>query len=136
MARQGAAVDHLLRDPTSTSVVAVAIPEQMAVSETLGLRAALHQELGIQLNAVVANRVFSPRFSARDAAALASAPDDPAVRSARWLDARTRAHQAHLARLREGLDEVTCTTLPFVFKGDLHRGDIKHLARLLGASLL
>jgi len=136
VARQGAAIDHLLRDPVSTSVVAVATAEQMAVSETLALRTALTEELGIRLKAVVANRVFPSRFSSKDAAALASAPDDPAVRSARWLDARARTQRAHLARLRRGLDGVPTTTLPFVFKGELDRGDIEHLARLLEASLL
>ena len=40
-------------------VVAVATAEQMAVSETLALRAALRGEFGIELDAVVVNRVFS-----------------------------------------------------------------------------
>ena len=136
VARQGAAIDQLLKDPMLTSVIAVATPEQMAVSETLSLRTALTEELGIGLNAVVANRVFSSRFSSKDAAALLSAPDDPAVRSARWLDARARTQRAHLARLRRGLDGVPSTTLPFVFKGELDRGDIEHLSRLLESSLL
>ena len=41
------------------SVVAVATPEQMAVSETLGLRRPSRSELGIERDAIVVNRIRS-----------------------------------------------------------------------------
>lgn len=59
VARHGEAIDRMLRSPGSVGVVAVATPEQMAVSETLGLRAALGSELGIELDAIVVNRIRS-----------------------------------------------------------------------------
>ena len=73
----------MLRDRCSTGVIAVATPEQMAVSETLDLRRVLAERLDIALEGVIVNRVLPGRFSAADARTLASAPDDPAVRSAR-----------------------------------------------------
>src|SRR5262249_56353837 len=55
VARQGAAIDRMLRDRRSTGVIAVATPEQMAVSETLDLRRTLAESLDIGLDAVVVN---------------------------------------------------------------------------------
>jgi anion-transporting ArsA/GET3 family ATPase len=135
VARQSTAIDRLLTDVGSTAVIAVATPEQMAVSETLGLRAALRERLGISLSGVVVNRVFPSPFSAQDRVRLQSAPDDPAVRAARWLDARARAQQTQLARLQEGLDAVSSTTLPFLFSGELERSDIEQLSCRLERSL-
>ncbi|MDQ2895027.1 MAG: P-loop NTPase [Actinomycetota bacterium] len=53
IARQGAAIDRMLRDPRLTRVIAVCTPEQMAVSETLGLRAWLAEEQGIALDSAL-----------------------------------------------------------------------------------
>jgi hypothetical protein len=39
---------------------------------------------------VVVNRVLPARFSPEDGLALAAAPDDPAIRSARWFHARAQ----------------------------------------------
>jgi anion-transporting ArsA/GET3 family ATPase len=131
VARQGAAIDHTLRDRRSTGVIAVAAPEQMAVSETLELRHALAERLKIALEGVVVNRVLPARFSAAEARTLAGAPDDPPVRSARWFAASARAQRAQLARLRRGLGGVPGKTLPFLFGDILDRPDVETLARKL-----
>jgi hypothetical protein len=70
----------------------------MSVSEALGLRELLVDQFGLGLEGAVVNRMFPSRFSAREAAELESAPDDPAVRSARWFHARARAQLARLRR--------------------------------------
>ena len=134
VARQAVAIERMLRDPNAVGVIAVATPEQMAVSETLTLRASLTERLGIELDAVVANRVLPSRFTAADALALARAPDDPAVRSARWFAARAKAHRAQLARLRRGVAPARCTTVPFQFVAALGRDDIQRFADLLRAA--
>ena len=131
VARQGAAIDRMLRDRRSTGVIAVAAPEQMAVSETLDLSRTLAESLEIALEGVVVNRVLPARFSAADARTLAGAPDDPPVRSARWFAARTRAQRAQLARLRRGLRGVPGMTLPFSFSPDLGQTEVEALARKL-----
>jgi anion-transporting ArsA/GET3 family ATPase len=131
VARQGATIDRMLRDHRSTAVVAVAMPEQLAVSETLGLQAALMEQFGMGLNAVVVNKVFSSPFSPKERVQLEAAPDAFAARSARWLEARARAQHAHLARLRNSVEGVPRATLPFLFKGELERGDIEDLARVV-----
>jgi anion-transporting ArsA/GET3 family ATPase len=128
VARQGAAIDRMLRDRHATGVIAVATPEQMAVSETLDLRRTLAESLEIALEGVVVNRVLPARFNAADARALASAPDDPPVRSARWFAARARAQRAQTARLRRGLGGVPAMTLPFLFGDDLGPAQVEALA--------
>ncbi len=82
------------------------------------------------------NRLFPSRFSVADGVALASAPDDPAVRSARWFHARARTQQAQLGRLRRGLEGVRCTTLPFLFTANVDRADVERLVGVLDRSLL
>ena len=129
VARQGAAIEGLLHDPRRTAVLAVAAPEQMAVTETLGLRDRLAGDLGIALDGVVVNRMMRSRLHGAGAQALAAAPgDDPAVRSARWLEERARIQRAQLARLRRGLDGVRCTTLPFLFCTEFGRAEVDALA--------
>ena len=128
VARQGAAIDRMLCDRRLTGVIAVATPEQMAVSETLDLRRVLAERLDIALEGVIVNRVLPGRFSAADARTLASAPDDPAVRSARWFAARARAQRAQIERLRRGLRGLPGLTLPFCFSADLGRAEVEALA--------
>jgi hypothetical protein len=89
------------------------------------------ERFGIELDAVVANRVFPSRFTSEDVVTLAGAPQDPAIESARWFAARARAQPTQLARLRRGLAQARCTTLPFVFKAELEPVDVERFADLL-----
>ena len=134
VARQAGTVERTLRDPDAVGVVAVATPEQMAVSETLALQTSLAERFGIELDAVVANRVFPSRFSSEDALALSHAAEDPAVRSARWFAARAKAQRTQLARLRRGVAPAHLTMLPFRFEGELERADVERFADLLGSA--
>ena len=134
VARQADRVGRMVRDSRAVGVVAVATPEQMAVSEALALQTSLAKRFSIELDAVVANRVFPSRFTSADAVALSRAPEDPAVRSARWFAARARAQRAQLARLRRGVTPARCTTLPFRFEAELERADVERFADLLGAA--
>ena len=134
VAKQAGAIERMLRDSHVVGVVAVATPEQMAVSEALALQTSLADRFGIRLDAVIANRVFPSRFSSKDALALSRATDDPAVRSARWFAARASAQRGQLARLRRGVAPVHCTTLEFRFKAELTRGDVERFADLLASA--
>jgi anion-transporting ArsA/GET3 family ATPase len=134
VARQADTVERTLRDPHAVGVVAVATPEQMAVSEALALQTSLADRFGIELDAVIANRVLPSRFTSADALALSRAAEDPAVRSARWFAARAKAQRAQLARLRRGVAPARLTTLPFRFETELDRADVERFADLLGSA--
>jgi anion-transporting ArsA/GET3 family ATPase len=94
----------LLEDPEHTGVLLVAIPEEMAVSETLETHAAV-DDLGIAVARPVLNRVWPRRFSGTEAdaiAALRKAGDDPLLAAASLEINFRREAERHLARLRRG----------------------------------
>jgi anion-transporting ArsA/GET3 family ATPase len=111
--------------------VVVATAEQMAVSEALGLQASLSERFGVEVGAVVVNRLLPARFSPEDGLALAAAPDDPAIRSARWFHARAQEQRVALERLVGRMEGVQCITLPLLFEAELGLGHLEHLADLL-----
>jgi hypothetical protein len=113
------AVNAALVDPARSAVVAVALPGELAVSETLELEHRVGDRLGRGLDAIVVNSVWPRRITARDASRIAAADGAlaPAVEhAARAANERVRTQQAQLARLRrDGIARVH--TLPFVFSG-------------------
>jgi anion-transporting ArsA/GET3 family ATPase len=104
IARQASTIDALVTDPRRTAVVAVARPEEMPVNETLQLRGALEEEVGLGLTLAVANRVTPGRFSAADARALEACDGGAPVRAVLRSHRRAHAQRAQVARLRRGLD--------------------------------
>lgn len=135
VARQAQAIDRSLHDPHTTAVVAVATPEQMPVSEAIGLRDTLAAQLGIGLHAVVVNRLFPRRFTAAEAALLADAPSDPAIDAARWYHSRAVSQGSQMTRLRRALPGVSRITLPQLFSGEVDGAGIGRLAGRLAGRL-
>src|SRR5690606_3326108 len=86
----------------ATAVNLVALPEELVVTETAELAAAL-RELAMPLGSTFLNRHVEPRFSRleRDALAATSSPaiDPFAAAAATWSGRADRA-AVHLARLR------------------------------------
>jgi len=130
-ARQADRIERALSDNADVGAVVVATAEQMAVTEAVGLRAALSERFGVEVGAVVVNRLLPARFSPEDGLALAAAPDEPAIRSARWFQARAQAQRGELERLVGQLEAVPCITLPLLFEAELGPVHIAHLADLL-----
>ncbi|HVP01104.1 MAG TPA: ArsA-related P-loop ATPase [Solirubrobacteraceae bacterium] len=103
IARQASTIDALVTDPRRTAVVAVARPEEMPVNETLQLRGALEDQVGLPLTLAVVNRVTPGRFTAAEVRTLAGCAQGPAVRAVLRSQQRSRAQRAQVARLRRGL---------------------------------
>jgi hypothetical protein len=115
------AVDAALLDPARSAVVAVALPGELAVSETLELERWIGDRVGRALDAIVVNGVWPRRISAADADRVAAADGalDPALlHAARAGNVRVRTQQAQVARLRRDA-AARVHTLPFVFSGVL-----------------
>jgi anion-transporting ArsA/GET3 family ATPase len=136
----------LLKDPARTALVVVAIPEEMAVVETLEFHAVATGELGMEPAAVVLNRCHEQRFSRQEEAEIlrliadgASGTLEPGIPLAAGLRAgrrqirRRRLTRLYQGRLRRGLP-VPVATLPYLFRESLGPGDIDELARLLEAA--
>jgi anion-transporting ArsA/GET3 family ATPase len=127
--RQAGQIHATLSDPRRTAVVAVATPEEMPVNETLDLRDAVRDRMGLDLALVVVNGVVPDRFSAEEVQRLEQLDSEP-VRAALWSHARARAQRNQLRRLRAGLDESP-VRLPFVFDTELSADAIGAFADLL-----
>jgi anion-transporting ArsA/GET3 family ATPase len=132
--RQATKVSELLADPQRSAYVAVALPEEMPVNETLDLQRRLPQAVGHGLDAIVVNGMWPERFSAAEAQALRAAsvnghdPDAaPALQAALAAHERARAQRTHLRRLRREA-EAPVVTLPFVFERELGLPDYERLA--------
>lgn len=92
----------LLADHDHTGVLLVAIPEDMAVSETLEARSTI-EGLGLRLERPVLNRVWARRFSAADSeaiAALRARADEPLLAAAGLQMNARREAERHLKSLR------------------------------------
>jgi anion-transporting ArsA/GET3 family ATPase len=140
IARRADVIHTFVTDPERTGVVAVALPEEMPVNETIELRDRLRDELGLAIDAAVVNGVRPQRFDAADAERLAAAEGAAgdatlraAVRASLAEHRRTRGQQAQVRRLRRALREVVA--LPFLFEPELGRDDVERLSRELERGL-
>ncbi len=139
IAAQAGKISATIADRSFTGVIAVSTPEEMPVTETLGLVGELaRQELAI--DAVVLNERYPSRFGELDADALQAALQaerEPrvraALRAALSQQARSRAQAEQQARLEQGFDAIV--TLPFVFSASLGLPELRRLADLLGEGL-
>jgi anion-transporting ArsA/GET3 family ATPase len=140
--RQANKVSELLADPARTAYVAVAIPEEMPVNETLELERRLPEAVGMGLHAIVVNGLWPERFTNADAERLREAAErdghDPgaaaALRAALTEHERARAQRAHLRRLRRQAS-ARVITLPFVFESELGLPEYERLASDLARRL-
>jgi anion-transporting ArsA/GET3 family ATPase len=141
IAHQGRTIHATITDDRRTAVLAVALPEEMPVTETLELRRALDRDLGIALAGVVVNGVLPRRFSAADARAITAAGGNAgtpaaraALRAALTQHARSTHQQAQVRRLARGIDDRP-VTLPFLYERDMDRPQLDTLSRKLEAAL-
>jgi anion-transporting ArsA/GET3 family ATPase len=132
--RQAAKVGGMLSDPARTGYVAVALPEEMPVSETLELEPKLVEAVGLGLDAVIVNGVYPERFKAAEAEELASLDGDPAVAAALLEYERARSQRSHLRRLRKGIDGKVLT-LPYLFEPEIGLDEYGQLGALLAKKL-
>ena len=133
IASQSRKVSEWLGDRKRTGYVAVALPAELPVSETLDLAGRLERSIGRRLDAVVVNGVLPDRFTdAELETAAAAAPPDLAD-ALRGADGRADVQAEHLERLREEAG-VPVRDLPFVFAPRLAREHVEELADRLGVA--
>jgi anion-transporting ArsA/GET3 family ATPase len=138
--RQATRIHEFVTDPACTAVMAVALPEEMPVNETLDLGARLRQEMGMEIDKVVVNGLYPARFTEEEARRLASldGAGTPARRAA--LEAalsehrRARMQRAELRRLEREAD-APVTTLPYLFQPDFGRAQLEQLSNELERAL-
>jgi anion-transporting ArsA/GET3 family ATPase len=134
IANQGRTIDATLRDASFTGVVAVALPEEMPVNETLLLQRALREALGLELEALVVNACLPRRLGPRQAASVRRALErtsEPvahaALRSALSEHVRAGAQREQVTRLADGT-EMKPVELPYLFGPALEQAGLERLA--------
>jgi hypothetical protein len=139
--RQADKIWSMVRDGAHTGYLAVALPEEMPVTETLELEARLHEQVGGSLDAIVVNGMFPQRFKGAEVRELERAAGDglapegrAAVAAALSEHRRAAAQQAQLRRLRRGAG-APVVTLPFLFEPEVGLEGVQRLAQELARRL-
>lgn len=138
IAAQARSVSDLLEDPGRSAYVAVAQGNEMAVAETLELRERLREELGRELDLVIANAALPRRFDERELSRIAALSGGhgatrAASAAAHTVHKRGQVQNNQLARLRRHHSRVL--RVPFVFARGLDEADLQRLADRLERGL-
>lgn len=134
--RQADIIHGLIVDSNCTGFVAVALPEELPVNETLELRTRLREEVGVELDRVIVNGVRPNRFTERDACRIATALSaqngaGAALATALAEHRRAIAQREQLGRLTAVLGEDRLHPLPFLFDAELDQVALERLSREL-----
>jgi anion-transporting ArsA/GET3 family ATPase len=143
--KQAERVWQSLQDLRNTGYVAVALPEEMPVTETLELDRSLAEQVGRRLDVVVVNGLYPRRFNGAELDRIrASATNGRsratvgALRAASVEAERHRAQQGEVGRLRRrlrGTGDPDVITLPYLFEPELGLEGIDRLGRQLERKL-
>ena len=144
MFSEAKAMEDFLRDPATTALNLVTLPEEMPVNETMELRQVVREELGIPIGFVVANNVYPPLFDEAQSRWLdqsegqAVGQGDPVVRrfvdAARFRAKRVMLQQKYLGRLRQELEEPL-VEIPYYFTERFDFQTIRKIAEQLSLQL-
>lgn len=132
----------VLRDPKTTALSLITLPEEMPVNETKMLHDTVVNELKIPIGAVIANAVYPPKFSAEQRAVIGEARSDvkPASIVGNLLDAanfrsmRVDMQQRYCQEIQDDID-LPYVELPFYFVERLDFQSLKDMAARLEAQL-
>ena len=129
IASQSERVREWLGDPRRTAYVAVALPAELPVSETLDLGSRLRRAIGRRLEAIVVNGVVPDRFTDKELRAIVKADgeDGDAARAAQGAHARAGNQREHVDRLVAEAD-APVLELPFLFTPAFDRSHVEELA--------
>ncbi len=133
IATQARKVVALLEDPARSAVVAVALPAELSVSETLELEDRVTGAVGRPLDAVIVNGMLPRRFSAADVERLISRDGGvpaPVAAAARRQHGQASTQQSQVRRLRRHT-RAHVTTLPYVAAAHLGLDEVRAPGRRL-----
>ena len=133
ISRRAEAIHGVLADGKRTGLVAVALPQEMPVNETIEFREKLRSEMGMRTDAVIVNSLLPERFSAEEAERIEAVNGDhgsdevaAALRAALSEQRRARGQRSQLRRLKREVDDVV--TLPYLFEPELALDDLRRLS--------
>ncbi|MED5263036.1 MAG: ArsA family ATPase [Myxococcota bacterium] len=143
---EAARVEALVRDPDRTILVPVSLAEELAVQETAELVERVRADVGIHVEAAIANAVSSPPFApplkglAEELEALPAREelgDVPApgilAACARHLESRAQLHEHYRGELAKRTS-LPVVALPLLPEGVRNAKDLQRLANILRAA--
>ena len=134
IATQSERVREFFGDSRRTGYVAVALPAELPVSETLETGRTLRRTLGRRLDAIAVNGVLADRFDDDEIARIRAAATDGVPRAIGQADGRADAQREHVERLRADAD-APVVELPFLFAPQLDAAHVDTLADVLAAAI-
>jgi hypothetical protein len=140
IASQANKIRELLEDESLSGYVAVALPEEMPVTETIELQGKLQTAISRDLEAIVVNAVLPKRFTKAEIEKLGpligedGALGRAAFKAAGFSAKRSAGEQSQLRRLRKAAD-APVVTLPYLFERNLGLDGLELLAAELSRKL-
>jgi len=140
IAHQGRTIANTIANRRFTGIVAVALPEEMPVNETLSLDESLARDQ-LRLDLVILNAVYPIRFAGDEVQELSaglartrSTVSRSALRAALSEQARAETQREQRDRLSQGLT-APLVELPYVFSEQLQLAELEGLADQLDSQL-
>lgn len=133
VADEARAIAAFLRDPGSTVFVVVSTAQELAVTETAELVAALREDPGAVPGLAVVNGVAGQAFTPAEVDRLRAAPPSPPRHAALFAAGVHEHQQAQIARLRSILTDVPIVELPLLVDDPMDAAALRHLAAELTA---
>lgn len=127
---------QLLTDPSTTGILLVMIPEEMAVSEAMEMHDSILADIRIPVVGTIVNRTMVPLFSKADEEILGAMAgkghDGDLVKAARFRISRRKLQERQIDRVRGRMKTVL---LPEIPSWRMNLGDIEALAAVLENNL-
>jgi anion-transporting ArsA/GET3 family ATPase len=132
--RQAGFIQGFLHDPKQTAVIAVATAEEMPVNETVDLRDALRDRIGLDVSLAIVNALEPEYFSDDEVKSLREQEDLAPIDAAILQSERAARQQGQLERLAKELKRPLLT-LPFLYEKTIGRASLSELADDLAEEL-
>ena len=126
----------LLRDQEKTSINLITLTEEMPVNETIEYQTRLRQELGVAPGYVIANAVFPPSFTKKEAQMICELRQnyqggpcgaDEILNAARFRNERCELQATYISKLRQTFDRPVIE-VPFYFTPKITRQTLDQMA--------
>ena len=132
--RQAGIIHSFITNPRTSGLVAVALPEEMPVNETVELEGRLNDELGMKIDQVIVNALLPERFTSEECDQILAANGShpvtgvrAALRAAASEYSQAKSQRSQLRRLKREAD-APVATLPYLFEADLDLDSFERLS--------
>lgn len=121
-------IDQLLHDADRTQVLLATLPEEMPVTEAIEMNRSLEKRLDLPLGPFFLNQVEEEAFSPAERRKIDQAPDTPAIKILKLMNARADLSAEYSDRLDREVRPRPVIRLPFVYSPQFGLEEIRLIA--------